>query len=70
MIIFEQLFKQTELDFLLGREKITLSLFIKEQYISDLIYMLTSSADKVGGSKKGQKYADVILEWSPKYLYI
>ena len=31
--------------------------------------MLTS-ADKVGGSKKGQKYADVILEWSPKYLYI
>ena len=69
MIIFEQLFKQTELDFLLGREKITLSLFIKEQYISDLIYMLTS-ADKVGGSKKGQKYADVILEWSPKYLYI
>ena len=25
--------------------------------------MLTS-ADKVGGSKKGQKHADVILEWS------
>jgi hypothetical protein len=24
--------------------------------------MLTS-ADKVGGSKKGQKHADVILEW-------
>ena len=25
--------------------------------------MLTS-ADKVGGSKKGQKHADVLLEWS------
>ena len=23
------------------------------------------SAEKVGGSKKGQKHADVILEWSP-----
>ena len=22
-------------------------------------------ADKVGGSKKGQQHADVILEWSP-----
>jgi hypothetical protein len=25
-----------------------------------------TSADKVGGSKKGQNHADVILEWSLK----
>ena len=28
------------------------------------------SADKVGGSKKGQKHIDIILEWSPTYLQI
>ena len=28
------------------------------------------SADKVGGSKKGQKHVDVILEWFPTYLQI
>ena len=28
-----------------------------------------TSADEVGGSKKGQKHADVTLEWSLVYLY-
>ena len=31
--------------------------------------MLTS-ADKVGGSKKDQKHADVILEWSLLFINI
>ena len=31
---------------------------------------LLTSAKKVGGSKKGQKHADVILEWSPILKYI
>ena len=31
--------------------------------------MLTS-ADKVGGSKKGQNHADVVLEWSLIHIWI
>ena len=33
-------------------------------YKVSVVWISLTSADKVGGSKKGQKHADVILEWS------
>ena len=32
-------------------------------YKVSVVWISLTSADKVGGSKKGQKHADVILEW-------